>query len=87
MRNERRLGLISAIALIVLVSVICAALARLVQQNAATDATGLLRVRALAAAESGLELALNRAYAPAGVAACGNHSWTFSLNGLRGVRQ
>jgi len=48
MRNERGLGLISAIALIVLVSVICAALARAVQQNAATDATGLLRVRALA---------------------------------------
>ena len=83
-RRQLGLGLISAIALILLVATIAAALAQLVQRNAATDQTALLRVRALAAAESGMEIALNRVYAPAGVGSCSNRSWTFTLNGLRG---
>ena len=82
--RQRGLGLISAIALILLVATIAAALAQLVQRNAATDQTALMRVRALAAAESGLEIALNRVYAPAGTGSCANRNWTFSLEGLRG---
>ena len=82
--RQRGLGLISAIALILLVATIAAALAQLVQRNAATDQTALLRVRALAAAESGLELALNRVYAPAGTGSCAHRSWAFNLNSLRG---
>ena len=82
--RERGVGLISAIALIVLIAVIAAAMARLVQESSATDAAGLMRVRTLAAAESGMELALNRSYAPAGVAACASHTFSFVENGLRG---
>ncbi len=43
-----------------------------------------MRVRALAAAESGLEIALNRVYAPAGTGSCSNRNWTFNLEGMRG---
>ena len=84
MRCQRGFGLISAVALIVLIAVIATAMARLVQENSATDVAGLVRVRTLGAAESGLELALNRAYAPVGVVACANRSVTFTEPGLRG---
>ena len=83
-RQQHGFGLISAIALIVLIAVIAAAMARLVQENSATDVAGLVRVRTLAAAESGLELALNRAYAPDGAAACTNRGFSFTATGLRG---
>ena len=83
-RTQHGFGLISAIALIVLIAVIATAMARLVQENSATDVAGLVRVRTLAAAESGLELALNRAYAPDGAAACTDRGFSFTATGLRG---
>ena len=84
LRRQAGFGLIAAIALIVLIAVIATAMARLVQESSATDVASLVRVRTLAAAESGLELALNRAYAPDGTATCANRSFTFSVSGLRG---
>lgn len=83
-RRQRGVGLISAIALIVLIAVIATAMARLVQENSATDIASLVRARTLGAAESGLELAMNRVYAPVGTPSCSNRSFVFSTNGLRG---
>lgn len=84
LHRQRGVGLIAAIALIVLIAVIATAMARLVQENSATDVASLVRAHTLAAAESGLELALNRTYAPDGAASCVNRNFTFGMSGLRG---
>ena len=83
-RRQRGLGLITAIALITVVAVVLAALVRTLASSAALDSVDALSTRAMLAAESGMDVALNRAYAPRGTPSCSTRNWTFDAEGLRG---
>ena len=82
--RQRGLGLITAIALITVVAVVLAALVRTLASSAALDSVDALSTRAMLAAESGMDVALNRAYAPRGTPSCSTRNWTFDAEGLRG---
>jgi MSHA biogenesis protein MshP len=82
--RQRGLGLITAIALITVVAVVLAALVRTLASSAALDSVDALSTRAMLAAESGMDVALNRAYAPRGTPSCTTRNWTFDAEGLRG---
>ncbi len=83
-RRQRGLGLITAIALITVVAVVLAALVRTLASSAAIESVNTLSTRAMLAAESGMDVALNRAYAPLGTPSCTTRNWTFDAQGLRG---
>lgn len=82
--SQLGLGLISALALVVLVSVIAAGLVSLMRSETAAVTTAVLELRARTAAESGVEAGLNRLFAPRGVSACTDQTISFNLAGLRG---
>lgn len=82
--RQRGLGLVTAIALITVVAVVLAALVRTLVTSAATDSIDALSTRAMLAAESGMDVGLNRAYAPRGTPSCGARNWSFDTGGLRG---
>jgi MSHA biogenesis protein MshP len=83
-RRQRGLGLITAIALITVVAVVLGALVRTLASSAALDSVDALSTRSMLAAESGMDVALNRAYAPSGTPSCTTRTWTFDAEGLRG---
>ena len=76
------LGLISAIFLIVVVSVLVAAILRMVRTSGEAFAQDVVSQQAFLAAESGAQLGLNRIFAPQGVGACADWTWDLSLLGL-----
>lgn len=82
-RSAAGAGLIAAIALIVLVAVLVLAIARSVEFGAQSQSIEMLSERASLAAQSGAQLALNRAFAPQGVGVCANTS--FDVSGLPGL--
>ena len=63
---------------------VLAALVRTLASSAALDSVDALSTRAMLAAESGMDVALNRAYAPRGTPSCSTRNWTFDAAGLRG---
>ncbi len=80
--HARGLGLVSAVFLIVVVSILAAAITRTVRTSGDLFARDVLAHRALLAAESGAQLALNRVFAPAGAGSCGNWTWPLDDVGL-----
>lgn len=82
--RQRGLGLISALFLILVVAVLTVGVAQLVRTSGAAFAQDVLSERALLAAQSGAELALNRVYAPLGTGSCTNRSFNLATVGQNG---
>ena len=81
-RRQNGLGLISAIFLIIVVSVLTLAIVRSVRTSAEAFAVDVVSQRAFLAAESGAQLGLNRLFAPVGAGACANQVWLLDDVGL-----
>ena len=81
--KQRGIGLISAIFLIVVVSMLAVAITSMVRTSSDEFAQNIIDQNALLAAQSGAQLGLNKVFAPLGAGACSN--WTFDLEdiGLR----
>ena len=82
-RKQVGIGLVSAIFLIMVVSVLVVAISRMVRTGAEAFAQDVLSNKAFLAAESGAQLGLNRVFAPVGVSGCGNWNWDLTSVGLR----
>lgn len=76
------LGLVSAIFLIVVVAALVVAIAGMVRNSSEVFAQDVVSHRAFLAAESGVQLGLNRLFAPVGAGACGNWIWDLTDFGL-----
>ncbi len=74
------MGLMAAIFLIMVVTVLSVAVVRSVRSGAGAFAQDILFQRAFLAAESGAQLGLNRVFAPAGSGTCVDQ--TFALDAL-----
>ena len=76
-------GLVAAIALIVVVALLSLAVTVTVRLGATSVSLDVLNQRALQAANSGVQIGLNRVYAPSGAGSCTNRNVDFSaLPGL-----
>ena len=80
--RQSGLGLIAALFLIVVVALLVAAILSLVRTSGTAFSQDVMAQRALMAAESGVQLSLNRLYAPVGVGACFDATWNFTQDGL-----
>ena len=85
-RGQSGLGLVGAIFMVIVVSVLTAAITRSVQSTAAASSLEIVSQRAFLAAESGAQLALNATYAPAGAGACADTTWNLQTIGLPGCQ-
>lgn len=74
--RQSGLGLVSSIFLITVVAILVVAITRTVRGAGEQHAQDVITQQAFLAAESGVQLALNRVFAPAGVGSCGNWSWS-----------
>lgn len=83
-RAEAGMGLVSAIFLIVVVTILVVAIARMVRTSADAFALDVVSHRAFLAAESGAQLGLNRVFAPDGAPACTGWTWALDNTGLSG---
>ncbi|MCZ6640527.1 MAG: hypothetical protein O7G86_20505 [Gammaproteobacteria bacterium] len=81
-RKDVGLGLVSAIFMIVVVSVLVMAIVRTVRTSADLFAQDVVSHRAFLAAESGAQLGLNRLFAPAGSGSCTDQVWLLDDVGL-----
>ena len=82
-RNRQKgLGLVSAIFLIVVVGLLVVAITRTVRTSSEAFAQDVMSHRAFLAAESGVQLGLNRVFAPVGAGTCGNWNWNLTSTGL-----
>ena len=77
-RKQTGIGLVAAIFLIVVVSMLAVAMTAMVKSSSDEFAQNVIDHRALLAAESGAQLGLNKVFAPRGIGACAN--WTFDLD-------
>ena len=80
--RQRGLGLVSAIFLIVVVSVLVLAIVRSVRTSAEAFALDVVSQRAFLAAESGAQLGLNRLFAPSGAGTCTDRVWLLDDVGM-----
>jgi len=80
--RQEGLGLVSAIFLIVVVGLLVVAITSMVRTSAEAFAQDIMSHRAFLAAESGVQLGLNRVFAPAGVGSCANWNWDLAGSGL-----
>lgn len=82
MSRSRGMGLVSAIFLILVVAVLVVAITRMVRFSGEAFAQEVMSNRAFLAAESGVQLGLNRLFAPEGTGACSNWTWDLTSAGL-----
>ena len=82
--RESGIGLVAAIFLITVVALIAVAITRSVRAGADAYALETVAQRALFAAESGAQLALNAVYAPAGSGSCVSVTFNLEAVGLNG---
>lgn len=82
MSRSRGMGLVSAIFLILVVTILVVAISRMVRTSSDAFAQEVLSHRAFLAAESGAQLGLNRVFAPSGTGSCTTQSWDLSNSGL-----
>lgn len=83
-RQQRGMGLIAAIALLVFVALFAASTLRTAQVSAESRGVQALGLRAFLAAESGGQIALNRIFPPAGGGSCGPVAVDLSPFGMNG---
>jgi MSHA biogenesis protein MshP len=76
------MGLVAAIFLIMVTALLTVAITKSVRTSADAFALEIMAERALLAAESGAELALNRLHAPAGAGVCATQTWALADLGL-----
>jgi MSHA biogenesis protein MshP len=76
------MGLVSAIFLIVVVSLMVVAVVGMVRTSGEAFAQDIMSHRAFLAAESGAQLGLNRVFAPVGAGSCTNWNWDLTSSGL-----
>ena len=79
-RNQSGIGLMSAIFLIVVVSMLAIAITRMVRTSSTEFAQHVIDQNAMLAAQTGVQLGLNKVFAPLGAGACAN--WTFDLESI-----
>jgi MSHA biogenesis protein MshP len=73
---------VSAIFLVVVVGMLVVAITGMVRTSADVFAQDVVSHRAFLAAESGVQLALNRVFAPVGAGTCVNRNWDLASSGL-----
>lgn len=76
--KQKGLGLVGAIFVIVIVSLMSAAMSRMLQGSSETFSYDINGLKAFLAAESGAHLGLNRAIPPAGGGSCVDRSFNFT---------
>lgn len=81
-KRQDGLGLVSAIFLIVVVGLLVVAITRMVRTSGEVFAQDIMSHRAFLAAESGVQLGLNRVFAPVGAGTCANWNWDLTSSGL-----
>ena len=79
-RRQAGIGLMSAIFLIVVVSMLAVAITGMVTTSSEEFAQHTIDQNALLAAQTGVQLGLNKVFAPAGAGVCAN--WTFDLESI-----
>ncbi len=79
-RKQTGIGLISAVFLIVVVSMLALAITGMVRTSSDEFAQNMIDQRTLLAAQSGAQLGLNKLFSPLGASACVN--WTFDLESM-----
>jgi len=84
--GERGIGLAAAVFLVLVVALLVVAIVRSVQTSGEAFARDVLSHRAFLAAESGVQLALNRLFPPLGSGACADRSYDLAGVGLPGCR-
>jgi len=85
-RRQSGIGLAGAVFLVLVVALLVVAIVRSVQTSAAAFARDVVSHRAFLAAESGVQLSLNRLFPPLGGGACAERSYDLAGIGLPGCR-
>ena len=80
--QQRGIGLVAAIFLIMVSALLSLAIARSVRTSSGAFSVEILSERALLAAESGAELSLNRLFAPSGASNCTAQNYPLTDLGL-----
>ncbi|MBV1879274.1 MAG: hypothetical protein KUG79_16650 [Pseudomonadales bacterium] len=81
--RQNGLGLVGAVFVIVVVSVLAVAMSRMVDIDQQTQSYEILSLKAFLAAESGAQLAVNRLLPPAGAGSCADLNFNFVNQALR----
>ena len=76
--KQKGLGLVGAIFVIVIISLMSVAMSRMLQGSSESFSYDINGLKAFHAAESGANLGLNRAIPPAGVGSCIDRSFNFT---------
>jgi len=77
-KRQRGLGLVGAIFIIVIISLMSVAMSRMLQSDSDTFSYEITGLKAFLAAESGAHLGLNRAIPPAGGGTCTGRTFNFT---------
>ena len=81
--NQKGIGLVAAIFLIVVVASLVVAITRMVRTSADAFSMDVVSQRAFSSAQVGTEMALNRVFAPEGIGTCAIWTWTLDDIGLK----
>lgn len=84
--RQRGIGLAAAVFLVLVVALLVVAIVRSVQTSGEAFAQDVLSHRAFLAAESGVQLSLNRLFAPLGSGTCADRSYDLAGIGMPGCR-
>jgi len=76
--RQEGLGLVGAIVVIVIISLMSVAMARMLHSNSESFSYDIIGLKAFHAAESGAHLGLNRAIPPSGGGSCADRTFNFT---------
>ncbi|MCB1644177.1 MAG: pilus assembly PilX N-terminal domain-containing protein [Pseudomonadales bacterium] len=83
-RQSSGIGLVGAVFLMVVVSLLSVGLSKVLESNALSRSYDTVSSRAFFAAESGAQLAVNRTVPPAGGGSCASRTFSFPESALLG---
>tara|TARA_R110002073_G_scaffold5880_2_gene35778 strand:- start:3706 stop:4116 length:411 start_codon:yes stop_codon:yes gene_type:complete len=82
-KQQSGLGLVGAIFVIVVVSLLSVAMSRMLEADKISQSYEILGLKALLAAESGAQLAVNRLMPPDSTGSCADRTFDFEASSLR----
>ena len=82
-RPQTGLGLVGAVFVIVVVSLLSLAMSRMLEADKLTFSYEILGLKSFLAAESGAQLGVNRLMPPGAAGTCSNRTFTFEAPALR----
>lgn len=83
LHQQSGLGLVGAIFVIVVVSLLSVAMSRMLEADKIAQSYEILGLKALLAAESGAQLGVNRLMPPDSAGSCADRTFAFEANSLR----